>query len=103
MVAHPPAKDALASSPPAMACRIKPGLRPEIRQAAPMSIVAAITPPRRMAVKTSGTFLCTGIALQTRFRVSHDRCMQWHTQGPIRDSFRVPAADLVRRHSAERL
>src|ERR1700733_995937 len=48
-VAVPPEYARCASNPPAMVCSMNGTLRPLIRQAAPMSNVAAITPPRRIA------------------------------------------------------
>src|SRR5579862_2025081 len=59
-VGTPPECDRLPSSPPAMVCRMKTTSCPLIRHAAPMSMVPATIPPRRIALSATRDLLPTG-------------------------------------------
>jgi hypothetical protein len=51
------------------------GLRPEITQAAPMSIVAAMTPPSKIAPRIPRSLLCTTVSLTESARLGADRAV----------------------------
>src|ERR1700679_34505 len=82
-VAIPPSKDALPSRPPAITCMMRAGLWPVISEAAPMSMVAAMRPPRTMALRAWRFFCCMDVA-----RVSaHAAYLKIHSETLLGDHF----------------